>query len=340
MIVIDIHGHTNAPPQLYAYKSGLLAGGTYHGKGNHRVTPENLKPLVDNHIQLMDSVGTDVQFLSPRPFQLMHSQKPEEIVRWWCEANNDVIAMSMQLAPERYGGIGAIPQTPGAPISAALDELDRCVNELGFVGVLVNPDPSEGDEHFPGLDREYWYPLYEKMVQLKVPALIHSAAYKNPYDSYSNYFVTTESQAILALAGSQVFKTFPDLKIIVPHGGGSVPYQVGRWRAAHALHGGGKPEEFDEHLRQIYFDAVLYNTASLDLLFKICGTDRCMFGTEKPGSGSAKDANGKWLDDTKPDIESIPWLTEQDKKNIFQDNVAKVFPRFKVPASLEAKARG
>ena len=88
--------------------------------------------------------------------------------------------------------------------------------------------------------------------------------------------------------------------------------------------------DFDEQMKKFYYDTVLYNQESLDFLFKMVGTDRCLFGTENPGTGSYKDPKtGRMLDDIKPLIEGIDWLTEQDKKNIFEDNAKKVFTRFK-----------
>jgi len=88
--------------------------------------------------------------------------------------------------------------------------------------------------------------------------------------------------------------------------------------------------DFDTALKQLYFDAVLYNPEALSLLFHTVGTDRAMFGTENPGSGTAIDpATGAQLDDLAPVINSIEWLTDQDKKNIFEDNQKKVFPLLK-----------
>ena len=69
---------------------------------------------------------------------------------------------------------------------------------------------------------------------------------------------------------------------------------------------------------------------SLELLFKIVGSDRCMFGTENPGTGSYKDPKtGKMLDDLKPEIKGIEEITPQDRKNVFEDVARKVFPRYK-----------
>jgi 4-oxalmesaconate hydratase len=331
-VIIDIHGHTNAPPSLYAYKSGLLSGRGAHGKGNPAINEEQMTNVVKNHIaNNLDKVGTDIQIISPRPFQLMNSEKPAKIVHWWVEANNNAIAQTLKIAPDRYRGMAALPQTPDAPITDCFEEMDRCINHLGFVGILINPDPYEGSgQHFPGMGDEYWFPLYEKMVQMDVPLLIHSAACKDPWDTYSNYFIAVETRVIISMVSSETFNNFPNLKIIVSHGGGAVPYQVGRYRAFFGRHfenSGG----FDAQLKKFYFDSVLYNQEALELLLKIVGSDRVMFGTENPGTGTYKDpATGKMLDDLKPVIEAIPNISDQDRKNVFEDVARKVFPRLKV----------
>jgi 4-oxalmesaconate hydratase len=338
-MIIDAHGHVSAPPELYAYRSVLLASRGYHGKGSPGISDERLHQGAARHLELLRRVGTDVQFLSPRPFQLMHSEKPESIVRWWVEANNDVIARQCRAHPDVFRGVCGLPQSPGGSIQPCVDELDRCVNELGFIGCLINPDPTEGTGLMPTLDDEYWYPLYEKMVELDVPALIHSTACKHFRESYSAHFISEESIAVLNLckAESRVFTDFPDLRLIISHGGGSVPYQIGRWRAHRFRERESDPslETFDDSMRRLYYDTVLYNVESLDFLFRIVGTDRCLFGTENPGSGSSKDpATGAWMDDLKPVIESIPWLSEVDRGRIFEDNARALFPRFQVHARV------
>jgi len=333
--IIDMHAHTNAPPELYAYKSGLLSSRGYPGKGNPGISDERLEEATLRGLAIMDKVGTDMQFLSPRPFQLMHSEKPAKIVHWWNEANNDVIGRVFKAHPDRYAGVCGLPHISGEKDSShVVPELERCVNDLGFIGCMINPDPGEGESYTPSLDDEYWYPLYESMVKLNVPALIHSAGCKDMRESYSAHFITTESQVVLNLCKpeSRVFTDFPALRIIVAHGGGSVPYQIGRWRAArfNRMKADPNQEDFDTSLRRLYYDSVLYNKESLDLLYRLVGTDRCMFGTENPGSGTATDpATGLQLDDTAPVINSIEWLTDQDKKNIFEDVQKQVFPLLK-----------
>jgi 4-oxalmesaconate hydratase len=338
-MVIDIHGHVTAPAELYAYKSLLLSSRGHHGRGNPGISDELMHSAVKRHIDLLKEVGTDLQFISPRPFQLMHSETPESIVRWWVEANNDLIGRQCKAYPDVFQGVCGLPQGPDISIAASVEELERCVKEMGFIGCLLNPDPTEGTGNTPTMDSEYWYPLYQKMVELDVPALVHSTACKSPRESYSAHFITEESIAVLALTKveSRVFTDFPALRIIISHGGGSVPYQIGRWRAGrfNAMRGRPGLETFDQSLRRLLFDTVLYNQESLDFLFRMVGTDRCMFGTENPGTGSAKDPQtGRMLDDLRPVIDAIGWLTEEDRSRIFEANARQVFPRFQVTAPV------
>ena len=325
-MIIDAHAHTNGG-NLGQYKAGLLSSRAL-AQANFHQSEDALRPAIENHIKNnMDAVGTDIQFMSPRPFQLMHSETPTKVVHYYAQASNDVNALTVKIAPDRYRAVACLPQVPTEPVQTWVPELERCVNELGMIGLIINPDPTEGMGQFPGMGDESWFPLYEKMVQLDVPGLIHSATTKNPWDYYQNYFITTETSCILQMVEKRVFDTFPNLKIIVAHGGGSIPYQIGRWRSNFGRMMG---LDFDEELRKFYFDTGLYNVESLDLLFKIVGTDRCMFGTENPGTGSWRwPKTGMMLDDTKPLIESIDWLTAQDKKNVFEDVAKKVFTRFK-----------
>ena len=335
-MIIDMHGHTQAPPELYAYAAQLLNTRGMQGRGGPGISDERLEASAQANLRLMDEVGTDVRFTSPRPY-LLHSERPAHIIRWWVEAVNDTIHRQVQAHPDRFAGVCALPQISGEPVSVCLDELDRCITGLGFIGCTVNPDPGEGDNLTPPMGDEYWYPLYEKLVALDVPALIHSASCRaHQRESYLEHFITEESIAVLSLCRSRVFEDFPTLKLIVSHGGGSVPYQIGRWRSVRLgnMRGGAdtrtREETFDESLRRLWFDTCLYTQGALELLFKEVGVDRCMFGTEKPGVGSSKDpATGEWFDDIKPKIERIEWLTTADKQALFEDNTRKVFTRFK-----------
>jgi predicted TIM-barrel fold metal-dependent hydrolase len=329
-MIIDAHAHFNAPPELYAYHSSLLSARGSHGRGNPDVSDARLKEWGGRTIASMDSVGTDVQLISPRPFALSHSASPSRVVHWWVEAVNEAIARQVAEFPSRLGGVCGIPQAlEDSPSDWAL-ALDKSVRQYKFAGCLINPDPAEGTGNVPTLGDPYWYPLYEKLCELELPALIHSGGCGSGRESYSEHFISEESIAILRLLNSEVFERFPALKIIISHGGGSVPYQVGRWRAAR-LHprlreGHVLTESFDESLKRLWFDTVLHNPDSLELLLKTVGPERCVFGTEKPGSASVPDPlTGRDLDDLKPVIESFSFLSEADRQAVFEGNVRGLF---------------
>jgi predicted TIM-barrel fold metal-dependent hydrolase len=73
---------------------------------------------------------------------------------------------------------------------------------------------------------------------------------------------------------------------------------------------------------------VLYNQESLELLFKVVGVDRCLFGSDKPANGSVIDpATGRSLNDIKPLIDSIPWLSDDDRYAIYEGNARRVYSR-------------
>jgi 4-oxalmesaconate hydratase len=335
-MIIDAHAHLVTPESFFGYRSLLQVSNGLHSRLRPSTTDEEIKAAADRSVKVMDGVGTDMQLISPRPFMLMHSHPLVWDVQVWVAANNDLIARTIALHPTRFRGVAGLPQVGGQPVEVVFDELDRAINELGFVGVLLNPDPGEGDGKTPTLGDEYWYPLYERLAAKNVPIHVHGASCYGR-ENYSEHFITEESLATTSLARSRVFRDFPTLKFMISHGGGSIPYQIGRWRAERlGIHGlasksaneDATTETFDESLRRLWFDTVLYNKESLELLFKVVGPDRCLFGTERPGSGSAIDpATGRSLDDLRPVIEEISFLSSAEKAAIFEGNARMFYSR-------------
>jgi 4-oxalmesaconate hydratase len=335
-MIIDSHAHLIAPDGLYAYRANLLANGGYHF-GKPKISDEDLAACAAQNVAALDEVGTDLQLLSPRPYQQGHSMQPASLVEPWIAAHNDTIARTVAMHPDRLAGVAGLPIVPGEAVERAFGELDRAIGDLGFVGVLVNPDPYEGTGNSPTLGERYWYPLYAKLVELDVPMQIHSAGCYSGRESYSEHFITEESIAILSLLRSEVFEHFPTLRIIISHGGGSVPYQLGRWQAERLLPllgGSAESERFEESLKRFWFDSVLHYPPSLELLLRTVGADRVLFGTERPGSGSALNPEtGLHFDDLKPVIDKIGFLSDADRRAIYEDNARTVFPRLDLPGT-------
>ena len=156
---------------------------------------------------------------------MMHWEEPH-IVNHWTEVTNNVIAQQCKMHPTRFIGVGQLPQSPGLNMDRCVHELDRCIGELGFIGVLLNPDPA-GDRQSPGLDQPQWFPLYAKAEELGATLVVHPSGTKDkrlaliphPYQ-YNN--LTEETLATMLLEHSDVFDRFPALKIMVCHCGGGL----------------------------------------------------------------------------------------------------------------------
>lgn len=328
-MIIDCHGHVSAPAELWVYKSLLLSHRGEHGRRFPELSDAEILSYTNRkemapcgHLDMLDRVGTNYQLLSPRPFQMMHSEKPGYLVHWFTEETNNIIARQAQLLPDRFAPIAGLPQVAGDPVEGVLPELERCV-AMGFKGCLLNPDPYEnsGTEPPPMGDR-YWYPLYEKLCELDVPAHIHSAGSRSRRAPYTLNFLLEETMAVYGLLESDVFKDFPSLKIVVSHGGGAIPFHVGRFRSSAARRG----FEFLDSMRNLYYDTVLYSEEALRLLIKTVGADRCLFGAECPGVGSAPNPDtGHTFDHIAPFIQGFDWLSDAEKTAIFEGNARAVF---------------
>ena len=149
------------------------------------------------------------------------------------------------------------------PIKNSVDELERCVNELGFVGCNLNPDPSGGHWTSKPLTDESWYPFYEKMVELDVPAMIHVSGSCNAnFHATGAHYMNADTTAFMQFLQGNLFKEFPDLRFIIPHGGGAVPYHWGRYRGlADMLE---QPPLREHVMKNVYFDTCVYHQPGID----------------------------------------------------------------------------
>ena len=325
-MIIDTHAHAIFPPITSAYAADLVASRANPTAGPRQpITDEMLHEPMARHIGNMEKVGTDWQIISPRPFMLLHSVDPAKVTQIWTKFNNDLIHRQVNMFPGKIKGMAGLPQHRDYDLLPAIEELERCVKELNFVGCLINPDPSEGTRRPPpGLGDEFWYPLYEKLVELDVPALVHSTSSAHPRESYTLKFINEENIATISLIESRVFEDFPKLKIIIPHGGGAIPYQIGRFRSWGIRR--KQAVSFEEKMSKLYFDTALYSEDSLRLLFSTVGTDNVIFGTERPGTGTAPNPDtGRDFDDIKPLIDGIDSISSQGRQNIYENNARRLF---------------
>jgi len=330
---LDVHGHMSTPPHFRAYAYNLIALRS-PGEGGADIPEEALDAAQKRHLKVMDDRNIDLQLLSPRPVAMMHWEAAF-LVDKWTRVTNDTIHRIHTMYPDRFVGIAQLPQNSKIATSNCVAELERCVTEYGFVGALVNPDPA-GDRQTPGAHTEYWYPLYEKAQQLDVPLIIHPSISKDPRieivpHSYQINNVTEEYIWTQLMLHSDIFKTFPRLKIVVCHCGGA----LSRFIEVDARHAG----RLSQMTNNLFFDTCAYDETFLAAAIKQKGVDQMLFGTEAPGSGGAvRPDTGRTSDDMVPIIDEIEFLSTEDKLKIFNANVKKVFTRLKVAEGVGAAA--
>src|SRR5260221_9861034 len=236
-MIIDCHGHyTTSPKALETFRQAQIAAfdakSTRPTRAALSVSDDQIREGIDGaQLKLQRERGTDLTIFSPRASAMAHHIGDAAISALWSEACNDMIHRVCTLYPENFVGVCQLPQSPGVPPENCIAELERCVNEFGFVGCNLNPDPSGGYWTDPPLTDRYWYKLYEKMVELDVPAMVHVSSSCNPnFHATGAHYMNGDTTAFMQFLTSDLFKDFPTLRFIIPHGGGAVPYHWGRYR--------------------------------------------------------------------------------------------------------------
>ncbi|UZK65188.1 amidohydrolase family protein [Sphingomonas sp. M1-B02] len=329
-MIIDCHGHyTTVPPahsewreaQKAAFKAGE-APPPYPDISDDEIR----ESLEANQIRLIRERGADMTIFSPRASAMAPHVGDEAMALAWARVNNDLIKRCVDLYPDIFAGVCMLPQNPKAGLEGSIAELERCVTELGFIGCNLNPDPGGGHFTAPPLTDRYWYPLYEKMVELDVPAMIHVSGSCNPaLHATGAYYIAADTIAFMQLIEGNLFADFPSLRFIIPHGGGAVPYHWGRYRGlADMLK---QPDLSGHVMNNVYFDTCVYHQPGVDLLAKVIDTKNILFGSEMVGAVRGIDPQtGQYFDDTKRYVDALP-ISDAQRHAIFEDNVRRVFPR-------------
>jgi 4-oxalmesaconate hydratase len=335
-MIIDCHGHyTTAPGELEAWRKAQIAalesGGASPAKAALKISDDQIRASLEGaQLKLQRERGTDVTIFSPRAAAMAHHIGDAATSRAWSEICNDMIHRCVGLYPRNFVGVCQLPQSPGVAPANCIAELERCVKQLGFIGCNLNPDPSGGYWTDPPLTDKWWYPLYEKMVELDVPAMIHVSSSCNPnFHATGAHYINGDTTAFMQFLTADLFKDFPTLKLIIPHGGGAVPYHWGRYRGL--AQDMKRPLLKDHLLKNVFFDTCVYHQPGIDLLLKVIPADNILFASEMVGAVKGIDPEtGNYYDDTKRYIDAIDWVSAADKRKIFEGNVRRVFPRFKL----------
>ncbi|MBJ6642550.1 amidohydrolase family protein [Streptomyces sp. BSE7-9] len=331
-MIIDIHGHyTTAPSPLGQWRDAQVAALTDPLRAPDPAGPvigdDEIRASIEtNQLRLMDERGIDVTVFSPRASFMAHHIGDFATSAAWARICNDLCHRVSELYPDRFVPGAMLPQSPGVDPATVVPEIERAVLELGAVTVNLNPDPSGGHWTAPPLTDRSWYPVWEKLVELDVPAMVHVSTSCNPaFHTTGAHYLNADTTAFVQLLTGDLFADFPELRLVIPHGGGAVPYHWGRFRGlAQAL---GRPEPEESLLRNVFFDTCVYHQPGIDLLLEVMPVENVLFASEMVGAVRGVDPRtGHHFDDTRRYVEKAG-LTPEDLAAVEERNARRVCPR-------------
>ena len=255
-----------------------------------------LDDVSEGRLRTMDEAGIDVQVLSALSY-FVQDLEPEQSVPLHRELN-DRLARAVAEHPDRFRAFAALPMTDTA---AAVDELTRCVDELGFVGAMIH-----GQTNGVFLDDPSVRPILAAAARLDVPIYLHPAP--APLVVQEAYFsgLAPEVAACLSTSGwgwhaecgmhvlrmvaAGVFEELPDLKVIVGHMGEGLPFHLDRIESMLNPVVTGHTLSIAETLRRnLYLTTSGYNTdAPLLSALSAFGVDHILFSVDHPFGDSAQ----------------------------------------------------
>lgn len=295
---------------------------------------DSLPTLFDlgHRFRIMDKFEGLMQVLtiSAPPVELI--VEPQKAIDLAKLANDEMAELVLKY-PDKFAA--AVACLPLNDMDAALQEVDRAINDLKFRGVQIASTINDKP-----LDSPEFIPLYEKMSRYNLPIWIHperEASYADyRSENRSRYMIfhifgwpyeTAAAMTRLVLSG--ILERFPNLKFITHHCGGMVPYLVerikGSYDHAEMLRGArykqGLTKPPIDYFRLFYYDTAIYgNTPGLMCAYAFCGTDHMLFGTDFPYDSQFGE---RYIRQTIEAIENMD-ISDLDRKQIFEDNAKKL----------------
>jgi aminocarboxymuconate-semialdehyde decarboxylase len=294
MLKIDTHAHylPRDWPDLAAKYGDNRFPVIHHGEdGRHRIYKDGkffrevwanaFDP--DHRVADYAKFGVQVQVISTVPVMFSYWAKPHHALELHASLN-DHMAETCRTYPRHYAGVGTVPlQSP----RLAIQELERCMDQLGLQGVQIGSHVNDWN-----LDEPELRPFFEAAEALGAAILVHPWDMMGT-DTMPRYWMpwlvgmpAEQSRAACALIFGGVLERFPKLKVCFAHGGGSFPYTIGRiehgFNMRPDLVAVDNPRNPREYFGKIYFDSCVHDPRALRYLIDTVGIDTVMLGTDYP----------------------------------------------------------
>ena len=326
-MIVDVHVHFLSPLAIEAARAAparhgvrvLDEGGRPRlAVGDEAPTRPLLEPLytLAAHLAFLDAQGIDAAVFGPLMDVAGYSLPPRQAAAW-SRAQNEALARSLAEAGGRHAGLATVPlQDP----ALAADELRAAVGTLGLRGAMIDPNALGRPLGDPAFD-----PFWSAAADLAAPVVLHPfllEAVERFGRHYLHNLVGYPFETTLA-AGSLIFggtlDRFPALRVVLVHGGGFLPYHVGRFDRGHVARpearadGAGLPSGY---LRRFHYDTLVQFPPALAYLVSVVGADRVLLGSDHPF----------WLGDPEPvRIVREAGLPARAQSAILGDNAARLF---------------
>ena len=312
---IDIHAHLT--PQCFI--QAMNRGEEWHGvkPGTMRVAPRAVW-TPEQRLNDMNSLGVDVHVVSTGAAFYFYDQDPQVIAAMHRECNEEVHQMTMDY-PDRFKGFAQIPMQD---VNAAIKELDHVMNNLGFVGAMIN-DTADGRT----FDEPEYLPLWQAAEQMGAVMFIHQQGGDTLVTPRLNRYhmantignLVDRAVTFASFVFGGVMDKCPDLKVCLAHGGGYTCFGAGRmdrgWqvRSEAREHISQPPSAY---LSKFYYDCLTHSEPALRMLIDTVGIDRVIFGTDWPAD-MAIDWPVSW-------VLSLESLTQEEKEAILWKNMERL----------------
>ncbi len=326
-MIVDVHIHFLSPGALEAARKSPSRYGVRVlddaerprlAVGAEAPTRPLLEALytLDRHLAFLEAQGIDAAVFGPLMDVAGYSLVPEPAAAW-SRLQNEALAATLAEAGGRHYGLATVPlQEP----KLAAEELTVAVKMLRLRGAMIDPNAlgrSLGDRSFD--------PFWRAAADLGAPVMLHpfllEAVERFGYHYLHNLvgypFETTLAAGSLILGGT--LDRFPALQIILVHGGGFLPYHIGRFDRGHATRpeahadGAGQPSGY---LRRFHYDSLTQFPPSLAYLVRTVGADRVLLGSDHPF----------WLGDPEPlRVVREAGLEPSAESAVLGDNAARLF---------------
>src|ERR1019366_2329277 len=328
-MIVDSHQHfvrLARHPDVEGFREAQLAG----------KNPDSLPQLsdadVNKNLQAVPSLMTqrniDMAFASPRAKAMATHDGTVEQNGLWADLNNSLVLRACQLNPGKFAPVGMLGQHQSCPSDRIAKQMERWAKE-GFVGFNLDPDGTGGrwtNQPFTGKQN---YPVFEAAQALDVPLIIHGSESinKNFPHTAVQYLVADITGFVQLMMAKQLFIDFPRLRFLIPHGGGALPCQIGRWRAIAKFYDWASPDQILGS-GNVFVDTCVYNHLNMKMLFDAVPLDNILFGSECDGAfpGIVNDETGDHVDNTRRYVDDAG-LSNADKDRVFSGNAARVYPR-------------